>query len=187
MMIRRRIDAISTFALLVSMASTMLTTSASTPSSKPAFAKPFAPIAGYTTWRKVTPHPIAVADALSILCRLPTEQEINTVGSGPHYSTYIQVYVNKTGEGAMYSKEPIKFPEGSVIVKERHDGPTGPLQLMTVMVKGAKGSQPKTGDWQFYVTNAGSSLISRTGRLAHCETCHTKTKSTDYVYRTYLF
>ena len=180
----RRIAALSTLTLLVSIGATMTTTSAKT--STPA-TEIFAPIKGYLQWRKVTPKPVAVVDvSLLLLCRIPTPQDVDTIGSGPHHNTYVCIYVNKAGEAAMYNKKPVKFPVGSVIVKERHTGEKGPLTLMTVMQKGPKGSHPSTGDWRYYVTDPHSVLLSKSSRLAYCEDCHARTKSSDYVYRTYL-
>jgi hypothetical protein len=100
---------------------------------------------------------------------------------------WIHVYVNPIGEKAAASNGGVKFPAGSILVKTKFSKKEGSkVELMTVMIKGAKGSQPKTGDWQFLVMNGNGTSTIEDKRVEHCWTCHKEQKSKDSAFLNYL-
>jgi hypothetical protein len=105
-------------------------------------------------------------------------------GDAGHADTFGSVYVNPVGHPAYISDGPTDFPEGSVIVREKISGkqPLTP-ELLTVMVKRARGFNPASNDWEYMVLDgAGSRVLSR-GKIDSCNSCHSKKKEADFVFR----
>ena len=142
-----------------------------------------------TLWTQVNTEPYYTSATLNALCRAPTpanyeaERRIN-----PHAATFITVYVNRVGRKAMFAKESQRFPEGSVIVKEKigisSEGRT-PL-LYTIMVKRQRGYNPAVGDWEFSVASGDGKQIEASGKLENCQACHITRTNSDFVFRPYL-
>ena len=79
------------------------------------------------------------------------------------------------------------FPEGSVIVKEKLPGKASQEpELLTVMIKRAKGFNPTSGDWEYMVVDGTGTTVQARGKLENCQSCHTGNSRTDYVFRSYL-
>jgi hypothetical protein len=149
-------------------------------------AEPHAPsFENYRAWRLVNTVPFHVSDKTAALCFRPVTPQ-QRAAFGPHNGKYIHVYVNAAGRSAMLGRKPVPFPEGSIIVKQKMSAKNGPVELLTCMVKGKRGSNPKTGNWTYYVTDASGAKITAQGEMKTCVECHANTKSSDYVYRTYL-
>src|SRR6266496_2168051 len=71
-------------------------------------------------WTQVNAKPYDISTQLDGLCRAPMREDYESERKkNPHAATFITVYVNNAGRKAMFSKEPRRFPEGSVIVKEK--------------------------------------------------------------------
>ena len=101
-----------------------------------------------------------------------------------HADIFGSVYVNPVGHPIYVSEKPTDFPEGSVIVREKISGkqPLTP-ELLTVMVKRARGFNPASNDWEYMVLDGtGSSVLSR-GKIDSCNSCHSKKKEEDFVFR----
>ena len=78
------------------------------------------------------------------------------------------------------SGEPI--PEGTVLLKAQHgDAACQNLDRWTVMRKGATGSAPDGGDWEWQVVDGGGDVKMK-GQLAMCVSCHSGTADTDWVF-----
>lgn len=144
-------------------------------------------IAGYKNWTKVNKDPERVTPALSAQCARATQAQIDQDAKNPHNDKYITVYVNDLGKSEMMTKKTPKFPVGTVIVKEKLTTPesTAP-ELLTVMIKRAKGYNPEVGDWEFLTFNGAATETTARGKLENCQTCHLAEKRTDYVSRRYL-
>lgn len=100
---------------------------------------------------------------------------------------YIHIYVNEIGEPSLLKDAKPNFPEGSIIVKERHSSwESKTADYITVMRKLPAGTKPETGDWQYlvYAQDAKTELIKH--NLPDCMSCHAQWKDTDYVSREYL-
>lgn len=146
-------------------------------------------IEGYRNWPKVNPAPmfmhVRTAQACAILVSdkgMPLDQANN-----PHRNKYFTVFVNEIGKKAMLGQKNPMFPVGSVIVKEKlpaKDSTTP--ELLTVMIKQAKGFNPASGDWEYMVVDASGTRIEGRGNLENCQECHVSNSDSDYVFRTYL-
>ncbi|MEZ5306089.1 MAG: cytochrome P460 family protein [Pyrinomonadaceae bacterium] len=122
---------------------------------------------------------------------------------------YAMLYVNDIGLAAFRNPTGI-FPVGSKIVREKivfespNNSNTSPkvfssedlekvgskenltkrVAAVIAMVKREKGFSRKTDDWEFLVINPDSRLILERETKGDCSKCHSKTKATDWVYRT---
>jgi Cytochrome P460 len=146
-------------------------------------------IEGYKNWTKVNAVPQLMPKPVAALCAVWTSRAGVVVNgeSNPHRDKYFTVYVNDTGRQAMLGQKNPKFPEGSVIVKEKLAAPdsTEP-ELLTVMIKQKKGFNRESGDWEYMVVDGTGTKIEGRGNLQNCHTCHIANQKTDYIFRTYL-
>lgn len=100
---------------------------------------------------------------------------------------YIHIYVNPTGEPSLLKDAKPNFPEGSIIVKERHSSwESKTADYITVMRKLPTGTKPETGDWQYLVYAQDAKTELKKHNLPDCMSCHAQWKETDYVSREYL-
>ena len=146
-------------------------------------------VQNFKSWKRLTAQPVSLPDPYAFYCAPPTPRN-------PHNGYLIHTYANPTAEAkATAALEEIKrdderklamsFPEGSILVKskfgDKYPDPKGPkfdpaktypIQLLTVMIKGAKGTSPKTGDWDFLVMDgAGKKLLGKQDSKP-CWNCH---------------
>lgn len=142
-------------------------------------------IQGYRNWTRVNPQPMNMDAIVATLCAAPPSAR--AADKNPHLHKFITVYVNETGRRAMIEEREPKFPQGSVIVKEKlpaQDSETP--ELLTVMIKREKGFNPQMGDWEFMVTNGAGSETQARGKISSCQSCHLSMGATDFIYRNYL-
>lgn len=116
------------------------------------------------------------------LCRLPDENEQAYLES-EHAQYFVQVYVNPIGTGTLAQEGARKFPDGTIIVKEKW-AQDARLQLdktarkpagLGIMVKDKMG-------WQYaYVDEAGT-ITRDPKQLEHCRACHKGNAERDAVF-----
>lgn len=140
-------------------------------------------------WTQVNTEPYRLGVAVDALCRAPTAADYEPERKrNPHAASFITVYVNNIGREAMFAKQVDRFPEGSIIVKEKisthHEG-RKPL-LYTIMRKREAGYNPTLGDWEFSVVGANGTELQATGKLENCQSCHKTKSDSDFVFRPYL-
>lgn len=107
--------------------------------------------------------------------------------TGNQETAFRSVYVNRVGFSIYFTEAPPRFPEGSVIVREKlaaSDSST-PLSLV-VMVKRGAGFNPAGGDWEYISLNGEGTIVRERGPLASCQSCHVKQKEADFVFRDHL-
>src|SRR2546423_511889 len=105
--------------------------------------------------------------------------------------THLQVFalafalsaVGSAAGGAMLSGRPAKFPAGSIIVREKF----GTLdearpELLAVMVKRARGFNPKAGDWEFLTVDGALTKIQERQKKGSCLQCHASQSERDFVF-----
>lgn len=146
-------------------------------------------IEGYKNWPKVNQVPLFMRARVAQDCAalfsikgVPLDHSDN-----PHRNKFFTVFVNDIGKNAMLGQKIPSFPVGSVIVKEKlpaKDSTTP--ELLTVMIKQAKGFNPASGDWEYMVVDASGTRIEDRGNLENCQECHVANSESDYVFRTYL-
>ena len=144
-------------------------------------------IDGYKKWTRVNPVPAVFHSQIAVLCAAPTAKQTEMEQGNPHREKFITVYVNDIGRHAMMEERVPRFPQGSVIVKEKlpsmdHSEP----ELLTVMVKRESGYNPENGDWEYMALDGSGKSVQARGRLETCQACHMMVKDRDYVSRNYL-
>ena len=144
-------------------------------------------IEGYRQWTRVNPVPAIFHSQIALQCVAPTATQREMEKGNPHRDKFITVYVNGVGENAMMREKRPRFPQGSVIVKEKlpSEESSSP-ELLTAMIKREPGYNPGNGDWEYMVTDGPGKAVQARGQLETCQACHTMVKNTDYVYRSYL-
>ena len=148
-------------------------------------------VAGYRNWTRVNPEPAIMDRQTAALCaavsRYPKKDYGKRSDDSPHRDKYITVYVNETGRHAMMFEASPKFPEGSVIVKEKltHRDSTVP-ELLTVMVKRGAGYDEANGNWEYLALDGTGTRVTARGKLESCQSCHVLHRETDFVTREYL-
>jgi hypothetical protein len=136
----------------------------------------------YRSWRTVSANPFPVPYELWIQCVHPSrEQEVKAAREhGPHNALEVQVFTNPDASSVFYSSEPQTFPEGSIVIKEKSVANNKPPVAVAAMIKGAKGSNPESGDWKFLYVTAQGPVES----TAYCVDCH-RTAPSDFLFRSY--
>ncbi len=134
---------------------------------------------GYKSWTKVTKEP-NTGDPTGFL-------------DGKHkgVNAYRDVFVNDVGKEA-YENQKFPLPEGTVIVKEAYkDKATWEAQSkpeLTIMVKLADGSNPDTGNWEWYMGGTGKKvgrgMDTKWGKF--CASCHLYGQQADYTFMSTL-
>ena len=144
-------------------------------------------ISGYKSWLRVNPKPLKLSAALNVLCAAPTPPGRIDGSNNPHRQKYFTVYVNDVGQQAMTEQAKPRFPQGSIIIKEKlpDENATVP-ELLTVMIKREAGFNPQSGDWEYLVFDGTATKLEGRGKLESCQSCHAMNKATDYVFRSYL-
>ena len=144
-------------------------------------------IAGYKSWTRVNREPQNIPSRIAIQCSMPTREEWSLEKQNPHRDKFVVVYVNSIGRNAMMEQKWPRFPEGSVIVKEKLSTKesTNP-ELLTVMKKREPGYDPDKGDWEYFVFDGTGREMKASGKLQNCQGCHLDEKATDYVSRRYI-
>lgn len=128
---------------------------------------------------RVTPQPVDMPEKLATLCR-------PAVGiSGPHAAAKIHVFANAPAALPIFDPWG-KFPEGSLIVKEKLGTENSKTQLFTGMWKREKGYFPECGDWEFFTVDAAATKIVERGKLANCASCHEDFTKGDCVSKDYV-
>jgi hypothetical protein len=141
-------------------------------------------VKSYRTWTRVNSEPFQMTSAVSLACAAPTAGQVS-----PHsgLGAYIDVYVNSVGRTAMMTQGRVEFPVGAIIVKEkRRTKERSDPEVLTAMLKRARGYNPDTGDWDFAVLAGNGTTVQAQGKLESCMQCHKAVPTSDYVFRPYL-
>lgn len=104
--------------------------------------------------------------------------------TSPHQNATIHVFTNEVATLPIFDPWG-KFPEGSLILKEKFSKPEGKTQLFTGMWKREKGYFPETGDWEFFTVDAEARKIVERGKLESCAKCHQEYDKGDFVTKLY--
>ena len=143
-----------------------------------------------TALERVTPQPVEmpkpVVERCSIDAVLKNGSTLNNINTqfNPHASAKSHVFANDSAVLPIFDPWG-KFPEGSLIVKEKLGSDDGKTQLFTGMWKREKGYFPECGDWEFFTVDAAAAKIVERGKLAQCASCHEDFTQGDFVSKMY--
>ena len=138
-------------------------------------------------WNRVNDEPYYLTTNIAIQCAAPTAADYKRQrDNNPHKKAFITVYVNNTGKEAMFTQQSLRFPEGSVIVKQKFESKDGKPVLYTIMRKREAGYNPELGNWEFSVVGANGTEVLAKGKLENCQSCHVGEGTSDFVFRDYV-
>ena len=84
----------------------------------------------------------------------------------------------------MSTKESAKFRLNSIIVREKLSSPSAVSpDLLAIMIKRAKGFNPKANDWEFLVVSGDGKKIQKREKSGACQECHASQSGNDFVFR----
>ena len=128
---------------------------------------------------RITAEPFHVEAADLALCRGP-------IGPSDPHDGWIHVYVTQRGQQVMQTGKGV-YPSGTIILKQKLSDAAGKkAEYFTGMVKRAKGYDPETGDWEFFVMNSEATVARPPLNVQSCVDCHAPFRATDFVSRRYL-
>ena len=144
-------------------------------------------IAGYKSWTRVNPVPVSMPSYLAAACFVASADQVAMEENDPHRAQFITVYVNPPGRRSMMEQVYARFPQGSIIVKEKltTKASTSP-ELLTAMIKREPGYNPGNGDWEYMALDGDGSKVRARGKLEKCQGCHKMSEGGDFVRRNYL-
>jgi hypothetical protein len=144
-------------------------------------------IRGHRKWYRVTKAPAYLDHNIDSLCRMPTNDEVAMADKkNPHDRKFFNVYVNRAGQKTMLTTANLKFPVGSIIVKEKLPSKHSRRpELLTVMIKRERAYNPAGGNWEYLVLNGAATKIDGRGVLQTCQSCHITRRQTDYLFLNY--
>lgn len=102
--------------------------------------------------------------------------------SSTHSGNYVEVWVNPEAEQT-FKDGAVPFAEGTVFLKPQFDDAScgGQPVTWTVMRKGAAGTAPDTGDWEWQSVDENGEITGQ-GQIAFCLNCHENASERDYVW-----
>ena len=84
----------------------------------------------------------------------------------------------------MSSEKGAKFPEGSIIVREKlARADDAQPELIAVMYKRARGFSPASGDWEFLTVDGAMTKIQLRQKKGGCLDCHASQRDKDFVFQ----
>ena len=139
----------------------------------------------YHSFAPQTPEPVSVSGYLFGLCRSPTLPETEFLKSIHGDGRYLQDWANPLAAQALASEQPVTFPVGAVIVKEKYAGPKTlqpDLVAIGLMIKRAPGFDSAQGDWDYAYYEPALGIVQTEEQSAYCAKCHAGAAATDFVY-----
>jgi len=110
----------------------------------------------------------------------PKKDEATHEGVGNSFGV---VYFNDLAREAVNAEPAIQFPRGSIIVREKlAKADDAKPQLLTVMIKRARGFNPKANDWEFLAIDGAIKKILERQKKGSCLDCHSSQEHRDFVY-----
>ena len=111
--------------------------------------------------------------------RVPQKQATHE-GGGDSFGV---AYANDLARSALNSEPPIKFPTGSIIVRQKliHEGDDQP-SMLTVMIKRKRGFNKAANDWEFLAVQGDAVKIIERQKKGSCLDCHSSQRDHDFVY-----
>lgn len=110
----------------------------------------------------------------------PKKDEATHEGEGNSFGV---VYVNDLAREAINAEPAIQFPRSSIIVREKlAKADDAQPQLLTVMIKRARGFNPKANDWEFLTVDGAMTKILERQKKGSCLDCHASQQQRDFVY-----
>ena len=94
------------------------------------------------------------------------------------------VYANDLARWPLTSGNPDAFfPVGSIIIREKLSAADDERpQILAVMIKRARGFNPKGGDWEFLTVDGAMTKVQERQKTGSCLDCHAAQRERDFVF-----
>jgi len=131
--------------------------------------------------------PNIVTSQANSTIRFPAPGAISPARDKPdktHTSTFGVAYANDIAHRAMLGIGPLRFPTGSMLVREKLLKPTASSPaVLVVMIKREQGFNPKANDWEFLTVSGDQKKIEKREKEGKCRACHALEAKDDFVFR----
>jgi hypothetical protein len=127
---------------------------------------------------RVTPKPFDMDRATATRCNIDA---VLSAGKD-HGGSLFHVFANEPAAIPIFDPWG-KFPEGSILLKEKISREDGKTTLFTGMLKREKGYNPRVGDWEFFTLDGAAAKITERGKMERCAGCHVEFPKGDYITR----
>lgn len=131
---------------------------------------------------QVTPKPVEMAPAVSTRCNIDALLIRKT---GDHSGAASLVFANEPAVLPLFDPWG-RFPEGSLLLKEKVGKQDHKTELFTGMWKHEAGFFPEANDWEFFTVDGAASRVVERGKLPRCASCHEEFKKGDQVSKEYI-
>ena len=112
--------------------------------------------------------------------RAPRKSEVTHESGLPSFGV---VYVNSLAREALNTGQLVRFPVGSIIVREKlAQADDAQPQLVTAMIKRGRGFNPKANNWEFLAIDGTLNKVLERQKKGGCLDCHASQAQRDFVY-----
>ena len=98
-----------------------------------------------------------------------------------HRTTLGFTYVDEAGR-AGFGQQPLAFPVGSIIVRERLLTPTSSPDRLVVMIKHTSDFNPQADGWEFLTVTGDATKVIKREKQGNCLSCHASAANHDFVF-----
>jgi Cytochrome P460 len=98
-----------------------------------------------------------------------------------HLTTLGFAYVNEAGRDA-FRQQPLVFPVGSIIVRERLLSPTSNPDRLVVMIKHERDFNRKADGWEFLTVSGDATKVIQREKEGNCLNCHASASNDNFVF-----
>ena len=127
---------------------------------------------------RVTPKPFDMDRATATRCNIDAVLS----AKNDHGGSLFHVFANEAAALPIFDPWG-KFPEDSIILKEKISRKGASTTLFTGMLKREKGYNPELGDWEFFTVDGAAAKIAERGKMERCAKCHVDFPKGDYITR----
>jgi len=99
-------------------------------------------------------------------------------------TTFGFAYANDLARESMFGKGSVRFPAGSILVREKLNTPAAAIpDALVVMIKREKGFNRRANDWEFLTVTGDMKTIRKREKEGECQQCHASEAGNDFVFR----
>ena len=126
---------------------------------------------------RLTPKPKNISKSLAGLCAIDA---LLAYKDSPHGMASIHIYAGAVAAEPYFNPWG-KFPEGSLLLKEKFIAAVDKTEGFTGMLKREAGYFPEGGDWEYFTVVGSAAKIIERGKMASCAECHGSYANGDFI------
>ena len=133
-----------------------------------------------TKLERLTPKSKNISERFAGLCAIDSLLAKKAMEASPHGLASIHIFANTTA-ALPYFDPWGKFPEGSLLLKEKLVTAENKTEGFTGMLKREAGYFPEGGDWEYFTVDGGVTKLPERGKLQSCAQCHSSYAQGDFI------